>query len=129
MKERIAVVDDDIGNSLFFKICLEDEGYYADIYNDPSSFLEKFKPGFYHLLLCDIRMPRLNGFELAGRVKSIDKDIGICFTTAFVEYYQSIIEKFDNIDLNCLIEKPTNKKTLIDTITKKINEIDCRYKL
>lgn len=45
MSKRIAVVDDDIGTSLFFKICLEDEGYVVDTFNDPHILLEQFESG------------------------------------------------------------------------------------
>ena len=69
MGNNIIVIDDDVGTALFFKICLEDQGHQVSIYNDPNSLLEEFEPGIYDLLITDIRMPRINGFELASRIR------------------------------------------------------------
>src|SRR6188472_1597328 len=104
MGNNIIVIDDDIGTALFFKICLEDEGYQVNIYNDPNSLLEEFEPGIYDLLITDIRMPRINGFELASRIRIMDSKIRICLATAFEEYYQSIIKSYSDLSFNCISE-------------------------
>lgn len=123
MGNKIAVIDDDIGTSLFFKICLEDEGYIVDTFYDPMTFLDQFEPGVYTLLITDIRMPKINGFELVSRVKKMDKRIGVCLATAFEEYYTSIIESYKELDLNCLIKKPISKDALIEIIKDKLNNM------
>jgi CheY-like chemotaxis protein len=46
------------------KIILEQCGYSIDIYNDPIEALGNFKADYYDLILLDIRMPQMNGFEL-----------------------------------------------------------------
>ena len=38
MGNNIIVIDDDVGTALFFKICLEDQGYQVNIYNDPNAY-------------------------------------------------------------------------------------------
>jgi DNA-binding NtrC family response regulator len=121
MEKKILVIDDDIGTSIFFKICLEDAGYYVEIYNDPIKLLEDFEAGFYDLLISDIRMPKINGFELASRIKQMDKNIKICLVTAFEGYYESIIETYKELDLNCLIKKPINKPNFLEIVNKKLN--------
>ena len=122
MGNNIIVIDDDIGTALFFKICLEDEGYQVNIYNDPNSLLEEFEPGIYDLLITDIRMPRINGFELASRVRIMDSKIKICLATAFEEYYESIIKTYSNLSFNCIIRKPINKDKFLEIIKNRLSE-------
>lgn len=124
MSKRIAVVDDDIGTSLFFKICLEDEGYVVDTFNDPHILLEQFESGACSLLISDIRMPRISGFELVGRIKKMDSRIGICLSTAFEEYYYSIIKSYKDLDFICLIKKPTLKDELLKIVKDKFKDIE-----
>ena len=122
MGNNIIVIDDDVGTALFFKICLEDEGYQVNIYNDPNSLLEEFEPGIYDLLITDIRMPRINGFELASRIRIMDRKIKICLATAFEEYYESIIKTYSNLSFNCIIRKPINKDKFLEIIKNRLSE-------
>ena len=122
MGNNIIVIDDDVGTALFFKICLEDEGYQVNIYNDPNSLLEEFEPGIYDLLITDIRMPRINGFELASRIRIMDSKIKICLATAFEEYYESIIKTYSNLSFNCIIRKPINKDKFLEIIKNRLSE-------
>jgi len=122
MGNNIIVIDDDIGTALFFKICLEDEGYQVNIYNDPNSLLEEFEPGIYDLLITDIRMPRINGFELASRIRIMDRKIKICLATAFEEYYESIIKTYTDLSFNCIIRKPINKDKFLEIIKNRLSE-------
>jgi len=122
MGNNIIVIDDDVGTALFFKICLEDKGYQVSIYNDPNSLLEEFEPGIYDLLITDIRMPRINGFELASRVRIMDSKIKICLATAFEEYYQSIIKSYSDLSFNCIIRKPINKDNFLEIVESRLNE-------
>ena len=63
--KRIAVVDDepDITNVLK-KGELERHGFSVDTFNDPRAALANFQPMYYDLMIIDIRMPRINGFDL-----------------------------------------------------------------
>jgi CheY-like chemotaxis protein len=70
--KRILIVDDDPDITLTFKIALEnkDDKLEVHTFNDPLSVLSRFKPSFYDLLLIDINMPNMNGFELCRDIKS-----------------------------------------------------------
>jgi len=91
-KKRILIVDDEPDITLTFKIVLESTGLY-DVYafNEPSKALANFKAHLYDLVISDIKMPKMNGYEFAQRVKGIDKDIKICFLTASEDYYCNIL--------------------------------------
>jgi two-component system catabolic regulation response regulator CreB/two-component system response regulator ChvI len=122
MGNNIIVVDDDVGTALFFKICLEDAGHQVSIFNDPSSLLDEFEPGIYDLLITDIRMPRINGFELSSRIRNMDSKIRICLATAFEEYYQSIIKSYTDLSFNCIIRKPINKDSFLEIVKDRLQQ-------
>jgi two-component system, OmpR family, response regulator ChvI len=63
-KKRILLVDDEQDITYSFGIALEDKGFVVDTFNDPQEALSNFKAGLYDLLLLDIKMPKMNGFEL-----------------------------------------------------------------
>ena len=75
------VVDGESDNSTIFKIALEDDGFEVDAFNDPTLALSAFKPDFYDLLILDIKMPKMNGYELYEKIKKIDDKVKVCFPT------------------------------------------------
>jgi FixJ family two-component response regulator len=83
------IVDDESDITLAFDMILEMNGFEVDTYNDPLLALSNFKPDSYGLALLDIRIPKMNGFELYRKIKDIDKKIEVCFITAFEDYHMS----------------------------------------
>jgi two-component system, OmpR family, response regulator ChvI len=65
---------------------LQMNGFEVDAFNDPLLALSNFKPNVYGLVLLDIGMPKMNGFELYNQIKDIDNKIEACFITAFEDY-------------------------------------------
>src|SRR5919108_4490469 len=74
-KRRILVVDDEPDIASIFKISLEYNGFEVDAYNDPILALSNFKAGLYALLLLDVRMPGMTGFELYKEIMKIDNKV------------------------------------------------------
>jgi two-component system, OmpR family, response regulator ChvI len=58
------IVDDEQDITFALRIALEPNGFEVDTFNDPLEALSNFKAGLYNLLLIDIKMPKMNGFEL-----------------------------------------------------------------
>jgi DNA-binding response OmpR family regulator len=50
---------------------LEMNGFIVDVFNDLLSALSNYRAGLYDLLLLDIRMPNINGYELYQKIKNI----------------------------------------------------------
>jgi DNA-binding response OmpR family regulator len=115
-RPRIFLVDDDPDLSLTFKIGLEEHGFIVDIFNDPIVALSKFKTGRYDLLLLDVQMPKMNGFELYREIEKIDSKVKVCFITAFVVYYESLREIFPMTNISCFIKKPIEIYILADRL-------------
>ncbi len=62
---------------------LEMNDFEVEAYTSPISALSNFKPNEFGLLILDIRMPVMNGFELFKRVKSIESNVEACLITAY----------------------------------------------
>jgi len=69
---KILLVDDEADIVSTFKMILEMNNFEVDGYTNPLSALSNFKPNEFGLLILDIRMPVMNGFELFKKIKEID---------------------------------------------------------
>ena len=74
-KKRVLIVDDEPDVTETFKLGLEESGFSVDTFNDPQMALSNFKPDTYDILLIDIKMPTMNGFELYGKIRNIDSRV------------------------------------------------------
>jgi DNA-binding NtrC family response regulator len=63
-KKKILLVDDDSDIAWLSKTALERNGFEVQTFGSPIAVLENFKPGSYDLLLIDIKMKEMDGFEL-----------------------------------------------------------------
>jgi DNA-binding response OmpR family regulator len=86
-KQRILIVDDESDITTALKIYLEIQGFQVDAFTDPVNALAQFKADFYQLLILDIKMPDMNGFELFTEIKKKDKTVKVFFLTALSEMH------------------------------------------
>ena len=121
-ERRILVVDDEPDNTSVFSMGLEDEGFVVDTFTDPQLALSAFKAETYDLLILDIKMPIMNGFELYEKIKKVDNNVNVCFLTAFGEgYHEEFRRKFPTPSSSDV--KFVRKPIRIDELVKKVNEI------
>ena len=118
-RKILLVVDDEPDITLAFSIGLEDSGFEVDAFNDPLLALEAFKEKkSYDLALIDVKMPKMNGFELYKEIRRVNDKVKVCFATAFD------IQKEDEEDLALAAsnEKPTiiRKPITIDELVKSV---------
>jgi DNA-binding response OmpR family regulator len=109
-------VDDDADIALTFKNGLESIGFQVEAFVSAQELLSYFKPDYYSLLLIDIRMEEMSGFELYKRIREKDNKPRVCFITSFPNYYESLIENYPEFELTCLIAKPITIENLIARI-------------
>jgi CheY-like chemotaxis protein len=81
-KKKILLVDDERDHCMVYQIVLEDTGYECTSYTDSVKALQEFRPNYYDLVILDIRMPRLDGFAICEKIRKVDRDVQIIFTTA-----------------------------------------------
>lgn len=79
MNLKILLIDDDVTNSVFLKQFLEAEGLNVTYASDGIVGWELFQSERPNLILLDINMPGLNGFELAQRIRLTDQNVLIFF--------------------------------------------------
>jgi DNA-binding NtrC family response regulator len=115
--KRILLVDDEADIISTFKMILEMNGFEVDAYNDPLAALSSFKPNSYGLLILDIRMPTMNGFELYKKMRNIDDKVKVCFITAFEDYRQEFKETFPMLEeAKYFIRKPKAIEDLVNHV-------------
>ena len=117
--KRIAIVDDEPDITAVLKKGLEQNGFAVDAFNDPRVALSNFKPQYYDLMIIDIRMPHINGFDLYRELKKKDSSVRVCFLTAFEIYYEEFRKMFPNIDVRAFVRKPVG----IAALVKQINAV------
>jgi signal transduction histidine kinase/CheY-like chemotaxis protein len=122
---RIFLVDDDYDHTITFKMGLELAKFQVDAYNDSAIALSKFKPDYYDLLLIDVKMPKIDGFELYEKIKEIDNKVKVWFITAYETYYRAIKEA-SSTSKKEMISVPVIEKPIgIDKLVKQIKtELD-----
>ena len=97
--------------------------FAVDTFNDPTEALSNFKADLYDLLLLDIRMREMNGFELYRRMKEIDHRVKVCFLTASETYYNDELKReFPKLDVRCFVSKPVSIGDLPKVIKEQLIE-------
>jgi DNA-binding response OmpR family regulator len=111
---RILIVDDEPDLISIFKMVLEMNDFEVDAYNDPLLALSNFKQNAYGLVILDIRMPHINGFELYKKIRTVDDKVNVCFMTAFEDYRQEFKKSFPKLnEIKCFIRKPNAIEDLV----------------
>jgi len=127
--KRILIVDDDPDITLTFKSGIEDNNNSSKhnkrieviTYNEPLKALSEFKPDFYDLLLVDINMPEMNGFELCEKILKVDINVKVCFVSAGGVNREAIREIYPAISFGCFIRKPVTIDYLVNRIMAELD--------
>lgn len=125
-KGNIAIVDDEKDLLFVYRKALELHNFKVVAFDNPLLALNEFRENHekYYLVITDVRMPEVSGFQLINEIKSIDPLIKVCLISA---YDISDLELSENIDKGIEIEGSFRKPiALIDLINviKKILEND-----
>ena len=114
---KILLVDDEADVVSTFKMILEMNSFEVDAYTNPLSALSNFKPNEFGLLILDIRMPVMDGFELFRKMKSVDGRVEACFITAYEDYREEFKESFPMLDeAKYFIRKPKAIEDLVNHV-------------
>src|SRR5215472_10430696 len=126
---RILIVDDNVDITTSFKAAIEDSDSGIDankrieVYtaNDPVVVLSEFKPNFYDLLLVDINMPHMNGFELCEKIFAIDINVRVCLMSSGEINWEALREMYPTRQEGCFIRKPVTTDYLIERIRSELD--------
>jgi DNA-binding response OmpR family regulator len=117
---KILIVDDEPDITESFGLALEDSGFEVDKYNDPTVALASFKPNVYGLLILDVKMPKIDGFELYNKIKKIDKKAKIFFISAFDIDHAEITKKYPGLKTENFLPKPIQIPELIKRVEEQL---------
>ncbi len=113
------IVDDEADITDALKAGLEHRGYEVDTFNDPEKALSSFKPSVYDISILDIRMPRMNGFELYRQMRRLDGQVNVCFLTAFDVHREEFEKMFPDVKVKAFLKKPIT----IEDLAKRLDEL------
>jgi response regulator of citrate/malate metabolism len=83
--------------------------------------LIQFKPHFYDLLLTDIYMPDMNGFELCQKILELDVNVRVCFMSAAELNIQALREVYPSLSFGCFIKKPVTMDQLVKRLSAELD--------
>lgn len=113
-KPRVMIVDDELDHVQCLKLTLKHFGLDVDAFTDPEQALAHFSPGRYSIVISDIKMPKLSGFELARKIDSIDRDTRIILMTAFHSTKEEFSKVLPCTRVDAFIKKPVGMTKLRD---------------
>lgn len=115
-KPRILVVDDEGDIVMVLKASLQRNGYEVDGFTDPREALVNFKKDCYDLILLDIKMPKMNGFELSHELTKIDDGAKIGFMSAFEIKLDEARVAFPTLKALFFMRKPISIQKMVEQI-------------
>ncbi|MEP0826421.1 MAG: response regulator [Nitrososphaera sp.] len=119
---RILVIDDDQDTARVIKQILIRNNMNVSAFTSPAAALDHWRQYSteYGLVLSDIRMPGISGFEVTRRVRQVNPDVKVVLMSSF-EIHKSEVDKvLPNMQVDDFILKPVRKDELIHTIVKHI---------
>ena len=124
---KIVIIDDDENCSNQLKNCLArffDESEIeaeTNVYDKPLAFLQEYKSDA-DVIFADIKMPGIDGLELAQRVRAVDKEVAIIFTTSYARY---AIDGYA-VQASGYLLKPLDYEQLRSTLKRLLRDVDLR---
>ena len=114
-KVKILIIDDDKDITDLFAIFLESNGYIVNSYTNPVEAFNNFRKNSHDLILLDLKMPNMDGMTLYHKIKEIDNNVIVCFTTADINYIQQLQKGIIDIE-KIVLYKPVLLKDLKNKI-------------
>ena len=118
--KKILLVDNEVDITYALTNALENYDFYIESFNDPILVLNSYKSNFYDLVILDIKMPNMDGFELYNKIREKDPQVKICFLTASELFYEEFRKaRFllsEKIGEEYFIQKPIKTDDLVQKI-------------
>ena len=120
--QKILLIDDKKDDLIVLEHFLKLEGFEVRSFSNPRQALLHYAntdPSFYDLIISDIRMPEINGFQLYYKLKSIKHDIKILFATC-LNIAEELLVLLPEVKPEQIIQKPVGKERFIEIVKKQI---------
>ena len=116
---RVLIVDDEPDIISVLRQGLQLEGFEVDGFTDPRKALEQFKPNYYDIVVSDIKMPYINGFQLCRKIRERDAKARVYFLSAFDIYAREAETMFPTLGSKVFIKKPIRYQELAAILSQK----------
>jgi len=118
LHKRILVVDDNSDIAFTLRIGLEESDPTIKVhsFDNPVTALLEFKPDFYDLLLVDVNMPLMDGFQLIHKLLQKDINVRVCFMTSGEINMDAAREVHPLKSIGCFIKKPISTEQLVKRV-------------
>jgi DNA-binding NtrC family response regulator len=138
MKRRILVVDDTPLIREHLRVILEMDGYEVETAGDGRSALEAVRDRVFHLVITDLRMPDMSGFELLTAVRSERLPFGVIVLTAYGDTQVAldamkagaddfVTKPFDTDHLRFIVQRILERRRLIDELEQLRKQMRADY--
>ena len=118
--KKILLVDNEVDITYALTNALENYGFNIEAFNDPILALNSYNSNIYDLVILDIKMPKMDGFELYNKIREKDPQVKICFLTASELFYEEFRKaRFllsEKIWEEYFIQKPIKTDDLVQKI-------------
>ena len=123
--KKILLVDDEPDITFTIKNMLYNTGFEIHTFNDPITPLKLYRRNFYDLVILEIKIPNMDGFELYIKIKEKDPTVKICFLTAIAIFDEESRKSRPEVDRiiteECFIQKPITTEDLIKKLIDIMN--------
>jgi DNA-binding response OmpR family regulator len=120
---KVLVLDDDFDISQLIKQILQKDNFKnVFAFTDPLLALEHFRTNHYSLIISDVRMPTMNGFEFVREAKKINPKVKILLMTAFEIDDKEFARVLPKPKIDGLIQKPASPKQILNTVSSIIKD-------
>ena len=118
--KKILLVDNEVDITFALENALESYEFKVDTFNDPITALKSYKTDHYDLVILDIKMPKMDGFQLYAKLRELDPHVKICFLTASELFYEEFrkmrLKLGEEIGEEYFIQKPIKTDDLVQKI-------------
>ncbi|MCC6286537.1 MAG: response regulator [Chitinophagaceae bacterium] len=117
----ILLVEDNAFNVMIAKSVLEEFGAKVDVATNGREATEQFNAEFHKVILMDLNMPVMDGYEATRLIRVQDRTVPIIALTATTD--EEVTSKANDIEFSAIIQKPFNPDTLCRTILKQLGKV------
>jgi CheY-like chemotaxis protein len=119
---KILLIDDEIDDLFVLQNFLTLEGFEVKTFSSSREALRHYletEPSTYDLIISDIRMPELNGFQLYSKLRAVKHDVKILFSTC-LQIAEEMLTLLPDLKPEQLIQKPVEKEKFIEIVKKNV---------
>ena len=117
---KILLIDDKPDITFTIKNILDENDFKVETFNDPITALKSYKSNVYDLIILDIKMPKMDGFQLYTKIREQDPKAKICFLTAselfYEEFRKTRLKLGEKIGEEYFIQKPIKTEDLLEKL-------------